>query len=150
MWYDNGMRRGRAGGVAAAAALALAAAAPAANVPSTTYVDKAGGYAITIPRTWQLVPRTVPQIDALIARLKKKQSTADLASFYAQLIATPQQRQQLGAYVFQAFDWPASLSLPLPIEVSVGIVRSNRRPRKSTLPPCGDVATRRQRVHSRP
>ena len=70
-------------------ALGLAAAGAAANVPSTTYADKAGGYAITIPKNWELVPRTVAGVKALAAKLKKKKSTADLGNYYMTLIATP-------------------------------------------------------------
>ncbi len=139
MWYDNGMGRARAGGIALAAALAVAAAAPAANVPGTTYVDKAGGYSITIPRTWQLIPRTVPQINALVAKLKKKTSTVDLANYYKQLVASPEQRRELSAYRFQAFDWPASLAVPVPIEVSVGIVAGKKTYTAKDLPSIGAV-----------
>jgi hypothetical protein len=90
--------------VAAILALGLASAGTAANVPSTTYADKAGGYTITIPKNWELVPRTVAGVKALAAKLKKKKSTADLGSYYLTLIATQAQRQQLAIYRFQAFD----------------------------------------------
>jgi hypothetical protein len=103
-------------------ALSLAATAGAANVPSTTYADKAGGYTITIPKTWQLVPRTVPRVKALAAKLKKSKATISLGNYYLTLIATPDQQKQLSLYRFQAFDWPASLSEPVPTEVSVGAV----------------------------
>jgi hypothetical protein len=133
------MRTARAGGLVAVLAVAIAAAAPAANLPVTTYVDKGGGYSITVPRTWQTVPRTVPQVKALIAKLKEKASTVDLANFYAQLIASPQQRSQLAVYRFQAFDWPASLSQPVPVEVSVGIVPGKKPYTAARLPGIGAV-----------
>ena len=73
------------------------------------------------------MPRTVAGVKALAAKLKKKKSTADLGNYYLTLIATPEQRQQLSLYRFQAFDWPASLSQPVPVEVSVGAVRRQER-----------------------
>src|SRR4051812_49830858 len=104
------IRAGMLAGVSALVAAALlSASAGAANVAGTTYVDKGGGYSITIPKNWQLVPRTVPKVKALAAKLKKKKTTADLATFYTQLISTVQGRRDLSAYRFQAFDWPASL-----------------------------------------
>ena len=42
--------------VAAVGSLLAAGAAPAKDQPSTIYVDRAGGYRITVPKTWQLVP----------------------------------------------------------------------------------------------
>jgi hypothetical protein len=56
------MRRARAGGLAIVVVLVLAAGASAANIAGTTYVDKGGGYTITIPRTWQVVPRKVAEV----------------------------------------------------------------------------------------
>ena len=120
-------------------ALGLAAAGNGANVPSTTYADKAGGYTITIPKNWELVPRTVAGVKALAAKLKKKKSTADLGNYYLTLIATPEQRQELSLYRFQAFDWPASLSQPVPVEVSVGAVLDKSVITAKRLPSIGAV-----------
>ena len=120
-------------------ALGLAAAGNGANVPSTTYADKAGGYTITIPKNWELVPRTVAGVKALAAKLEKKKSTADLGNYYLTLIATPEQRQQLSLYRFQAFDWPASLSQPVPVEVSVGAVLDKSVITAKRLPSIGAV-----------
>jgi hypothetical protein len=133
------MTGARAGVVAAVLALGLAAAGTAANVPSTTYADKAGGYTITIPKNWELVPRTAAGIKALATKLKKKKSTADLGGYYLTLIATRAQRQQLSVYRFQAFDWPASLSEPIPIEVSVGTVVDKSVITPKRLPSIGAV-----------
>jgi hypothetical protein len=145
MWYDNRMGRASAGvlsvvlALAVAAAAATATAAPAANIAGTTYVDKGGGYAITIPKTWQLVPRTVAQVNALVARLKKKGPTAELAAFYKQLIASPEAKKQLSVYRFQAFAWPDSEAEPVPIEVSVGIVTGKKAYTAKDLPAVGAV-----------
>jgi hypothetical protein len=133
------MTRARAGVAAGVLALGLAAAGNGANVPSTTYADKAGGYTITIPKNWELVPRTVAGVKALAAKLEKKKSTADLGKYYLTLIATPQQRQELSIYRFQAFDWPASLSQPVPVEVSVGAVVDKNVVTAKRLPAIGAV-----------
>jgi hypothetical protein len=133
------MRRARAGGLAIVAALALGASALAANVPGTTYVDKGGHYKITIPRTWQVVPRTVPQVKKLIAKLENKKSTGQLAAFYKHLIASANERKQLSVYRFQAFDWPASLTQPVPVEVSVGIAVGSKAYGPKDLPTIGTV-----------
>ena len=133
------MKRALAGGLACAIGLALAASGTGANVPGTTYVDKAGGYEITIPKSWQTVPRSVAEVNALIAKLKKSKSTSDLAGYYKQLISTTEERKDLSVYRFQAFDWPASLSQPIPVEVSVGIVAGKHAYTAKTFPPVAGV-----------
>jgi hypothetical protein len=133
------MTAARAGVLVGALALLVASTAGAANVAGTTYVDKGGGYSITIPKNWQLVPRTVPKVKALAARLAKKKSTADLGKFYMQLISTAQGRRDLTAYRFQAFDWPASLSQPIPVEASVGVVVGKKAYGPKDLPAIGAV-----------
>jgi hypothetical protein len=124
------MRRAGIPALAAVLTLAVVAAGSARNLPSTTYVDKNGGYSITIPTTWQPIPRSVAAVQALIAKLKKKKSTTDLASYYAKILGNKSGRADLSNYVFQAFAWPDSLDSPVPIEVSVGIV-----PTKSVIDP---------------
>ena len=53
MWYQASVRAGLAGAVALTLALAaVAGGAAAKSQPSTIYVDKAGGYAIAVPKTW--------------------------------------------------------------------------------------------------
>ena len=69
-------------------AVALVAAGAAKNQPSTIYVDRAGGYAIAIPKTWQLIPRSQSDVKALIAKLEKKSSTVPLADFYSTILAS--------------------------------------------------------------
>jgi hypothetical protein len=139
MWYDNPMRGAFAGGLSVVLALAVAAAAGAANIAGTTYVDKGGGYSITIPKTWQLVPRSVAQVNALVAKLEKKASTAELAAFYKQLTASPEAKKQLSVYRFQAFAWPDSEAEPVPIEVSVGIVTGKKAYTAKDLTAAGAV-----------
>ena len=125
-------------------ALALAAVAGAAgkNQPSTIYVDKAGGYAITIPTTWQLIPRTVPAVKALAAKLQRKSATKSLAGYYRGIIASKSGLAGLKAYRFQAFDWPDSLDSPVPIEVSVGVVPTKTAFTASDLPAIGNEFAR--------
>src|SRR5580704_4898061 len=107
------MRAARAGGVALAVvcAGALSGAAAGANVAGTVYVDKAAGFSITIPQTWQLVPRSVAQVKQLVATLKKKASTVDLANAYASIISTAAGQSQVTSYTFQAIEWPFALDL---------------------------------------
>lgn len=133
------MRGAWPGGLAVVVALAAAAASTAANIPGTTFVDKRGGYAITIPRTWQVVPRSIAQVDALAAKLQRKKSTAELAAFYKQLIASPEAKKQLSVYRFQAFAWPDSAAEPVPIEVSVGIISGKKAYTAKDLPAAGAV-----------
>jgi hypothetical protein len=117
------------------AAASLAGGATAKNVPGTTYVDKAGGYAITIPKTWKLVPRSKPALKSLIAQLKKKQQT-DLAATYSSILSSAAGKQGLQAYVFQAFDWPA-VGAPILTQVSVGIVKTTKAYGTKDLPAIG-------------
>ena len=108
-------------------ALATVVGAGAAKTqPSTIYVDNAGGYAIAIPKTWQLIPRTQSDVKALITKLEKKKSTVALANFYSTILASQAGKSGIKAYRFQAFDWPGSLTSPVPIQVSVGITAARR------------------------
>jgi hypothetical protein len=134
------VRAGLAGALATVLALAAAAAGTAAkSQPSTIYVDKAGGYAIAIPKTWQLIPRSQAGVKALIAKLKKKSSTVSLADFYSTILSSQAGQSGIKAYRFQAFDWPGSLSSPVPIQVSVGITPAKRAYTAKDLPSIGAV-----------
>jgi hypothetical protein len=132
------MRGALAGGLAAtlAAASVFAAGAAAKNVPSTTYASKRGGYQITIPTAWKLVPRTKAQVQALIAQLKKQKQTT-LASTYSAIISTAAGRAGLSAWNFQAFAWPVDPGTPILTEVSVGIVKTSRAYGKQDLKAVG-------------
>jgi hypothetical protein len=125
--------------VAALALATLAGGAAAKNQPSTIYVDKAGGYAIAVPKTWQLIPRSQAGVKALIAKLKKKSSTVSLADFYSTILASQAGKSGIAAYRFQAFDWPGSLGAPVPIQVSVGITPAKRAYSAKDLPSIGAV-----------
>jgi hypothetical protein len=132
------VRAGLAGAIASALAFAaVATGAGVKNQPSTIYVDKAGGYAIAVPKTWQLIPRTQAGVKALIAKLKKKSSTVSLADFYSTILASQAGKSGIAAYRFQAFDWPGSLSQPVPIQVSVGITPAKRAYTAKDLPAIG-------------
>jgi len=140
VWYQAGVRAGLAGALASALAFAaVATGAAAKNQPSTIYVDKAGGYAIAVPKTWQLIPRSQAGVKALIAKLKKKSSTVSLADFYSTILASQAGKSGIAAYRFQAFDWPGSLSAPVPIQVSVGISPAKRAYTARDLPVGGGV-----------
>jgi hypothetical protein len=120
------MIRARAGALAAAAlAVAVvgsAGAASAAKVKGTPIVDKAKGYGIVLPATWELIPRSQSQVDALIARLKKTKSTVALAKYYQALVSTPAGKTGLTAYRLQAFAWPVPANAsPLPTELSIQV-----------------------------
>jgi hypothetical protein len=118
---------------AVAFAVVVVTGSSAANVKGTRWVDKAGGYTITIPKTWQLIPRTTAQVNTLIATLKKQKKTA-LASFYKSILATTAGRTDLKAYRFQAFAWPDSETQPVPIQVSLGLVKTKTPVTTKALP----------------
>lgn len=141
IWYEEVVvRLARAGAAGAAFVFAIVAVSgsSAANVKGTTWVDKPGGYAITIPKTWQLIPRTTAQIDTLVAALDKKKQTA-LAAFYKTIIATQAGKSGLKAYRFQAFAWPDSETQPVPVQVSLGLVKTKTPVTTKGLPAVADV-----------
>lgn len=119
--------------------LAVVAGGAAKSQPSTIYVDKSGGYAIAIPKTWKLIPRTQADVKTLIAKLEKKKSTSSLGDFYKTILASQPGKSGIAAYRFQAFDWPGSLSSPVPIQVSVGITNGKRAYTANDLPSIGAV-----------
>ncbi len=121
--------------VLAVAASLVAGAASAKNLPSTIYVDKSGGYRITIPKTWQVIPPSVPIIKKKIATLKK-QKKADLASVYSSYISTAGARKEVGDFRFRAFMWPA-LPSPVPTDVSLRIQPVAKTYKAADLPAIG-------------
>jgi hypothetical protein len=133
------VKAGLLAGLGVMLALALVASAGATNVPGTTYVDKAKGYAITIPKSWQLIPRTQADVKALIAKLKKKKATVALANFYSTILSSQAGRTGIKSYRFQAFDWPGSLTSPVPVQVSLGITNAKKAYSARDLPSIGAV-----------
>jgi hypothetical protein len=121
----------------ATATAVVASASAAKNLPSTTYVDRRDGYEITVPRTWKTVPRSTAQIKTLVASLRKKKATLDLADAYASILASSAGRAGLRGYVFQAFDWPQSPDTPILTQVSVGITKTKRPYTAKDLPSIG-------------
>jgi hypothetical protein len=123
------MRAVRVRAVCLAFALAVAAApaAGAVNVPGTTILDKTYGYAITLPKTWQLVPRTPAALRSLIAALEARKSAEyhALAGTYRAILGSPSGVRGLSAYRLQAFAWPPDTATPLLTEVSLGIVTTS-------------------------
>jgi hypothetical protein len=133
------MRTARAGILAATLVLvALAGSASATNVKGIVIYDKAKGYALTIPASWEPIPRTLAQVRSTIATLKKKKSTKSLATYYQSIISTPDGVSGLGAYRFQAFAWPVSAGAsPLPTEVSLQVATLPKVLKASDFPALG-------------
>jgi hypothetical protein len=127
--------------LAAALAAVAVAATPPKTTKGTTYASQSGGYALTVPATWKLIPRTVPQIKSAIAALKKqKKSKAEataLAGTLQSIIDSPAGVNGLKAYVIQAFAWPTDPNTPILTEASLGIVKTSRAYTKKDLPAIG-------------
>jgi hypothetical protein len=121
--------------LAVTASLAVAGTASAKNLPSTIYVDKSGGYRITVPKTWQVVPPVLSLVKKKVATLKK-QKKADLASVYSSYIATAGLQKELSQFRFRAFMWPA-LPSPVPTDVSVRIQQVAKKYKDADLPAIG-------------
>ena len=83
--------------------LRSSAGSAAAAVSWRTVADPGAGYSIAVPTAWQVVPRSTPRLNALIARLRDDERAA-LANQYAQIAAT--RRATHTVYRFQAFAWP--------------------------------------------
>jgi hypothetical protein len=126
--------------VAVTGSLLVAGTAGAADQPSTIYVDKNGGYRITVPRTWQVVPPSVAAVRQTITRLKKQKKT-DLATFYANQISTAAGRKELSTFRFRAFRWPL-LPSPVPTDVTLIIQPVARRYGEADLPGIGATFAR--------
>lgn len=92
-----------------------------ANQPSTTYLDKPAGFSITIPKTWELIPRSVASVESLIKQLDAKKQT-ELAKVYTAIIDSTAGRAELQTFVFQAFLYPPIS--PIQTQVNLGIVRT--------------------------
>ena len=106
------------------ATLVLAGAATAATPTQTKWIDRRDGFSIILPAKWFAVPRTVKAVDATIAALKK-QKQPDLAKAYS-FFLTANGKAELKAYAFQAFYFNGPTSDPVPIEVSIQIVRAKK------------------------
>jgi hypothetical protein len=124
--------------------LVAAGAAPAKDQPSTIYVDQAGGYRITVPKTWQIVPPNVTLVKQLVAKLKKQKKT-DLATFYSDMISTAAGRQELSTFRFRAFRWPL-LPSPVPTDVTLTIQPIARKYTQADLPQIGASFARNLRA----
>jgi hypothetical protein len=131
-------RAATATAIVLAVGLLLAAGAAAADKqPSTIYLDKQGGYRITVPKKWQVVPPSLPLVKQRIAQLKKQKKT-ELAAAYSSYISTAAARKELTQFRFRAFLWPA-LPSPVPTDVSLSIQPVAKRYRASDLPAIGAV-----------
>jgi hypothetical protein len=122
--------------IAAAGSLVAAGAAPAAKtLPSNIYVDQSGGYRITVPKTWQVVPPSTVLVKQIVAQLKKQKKTA-LATVYSDMIATAAARSELKSFRFRAFRWPLAPS-PVPTDVTLSIQPIPAQAKGATLPQIG-------------
>jgi hypothetical protein len=119
-----------------AGSLVAAGAAPAAKtLPSNIYVDRSGGYRITVPKTWQIVPPSAVAVKQIVAKLKKQKKT-ELATVYSDMIATAAGRKELSSFRFRAFRWPLAPS-PVPTDVTVTIQPIPQRYKEADLPQIG-------------
>lgn len=116
--------------------LVVCASAGAANQPATTYLDKPAGFRITVPNTWQPVPRTLAGVKALIKQLDNKKQT-ELASLYSSLISSAAGRSELTNFAFQAFLYPPISTIQT--DVSVGIARTPTAYGVKDLPSLADT-----------
>jgi hypothetical protein len=89
--------------VAAVAAVCVGAGSASAAGPWRTVADPAGGFSIAVPVAWQVVPRSTPELNALVARLSKRKQTA-LSNQFAEVAAA--RRATHTVYRLQAFAWP--------------------------------------------
>jgi hypothetical protein len=100
--------------------LLLAGPASAATAPTgTQWIVKQYGFSIVVPAKWYPVPRTVAEINAVIANLKKQKNTG-LATAYG-FYTTANGRTELKAYVFEAFYYNGPTTDPVPLSVSVQV-----------------------------
>ncbi len=114
----EGRRRARVALLLGAAGLiACAGTASATSTPWARWTVPDGGFSITIPKSWFLVPNTVPRVEADIKRLAEENQAA-VAQIYASMIATRQEREALARYRFEAF---AFSTLPVTPTVMVAI-----------------------------
>ena len=120
---------------AVTASLLVAGPVAAKNLPSTIYVDKSGGYRLTIPTKWQVIPHSLADVKKKVAQLKK-QKKADLASVYSSYISTADARKELAEFRFRAFMWPA-LPSPVPTDVSLRIQPIAKTYKVADLPAIG-------------
>lgn len=121
--------------LAVTGSLLVAGTAQSKTQPSTIYVDKSGGYRLTIPRTWQVIPPSVAAVKQTIARLKKQKKTA-LAAVYSDLISTAAGRKELTTFRFRAFRWP-ELPSPVPTDVTLTIQPLAKKYKAADLPAIG-------------
>lgn len=115
--------------VVAAACLAVTSAAAAA--PWSRVTDRAGGYSIAVPASWQVVPRSTRRLDARVAQARALKQFA-LANQLAEIAAV--RRKTRTVYRFQAFAWPPPKGAVVP-DVTVRIAALTRRTTRAALAP---------------
>jgi hypothetical protein len=131
--------------LAAAGSLVAAGAAPAAKtLPSNIYVDQGGGYRITVPKSWQVVPPSTALVKQIVTKLKKQKKT-ELAAVYSEMVATAAARKQLTSFRFRAFRWPLAPS-PVPTDVTLTIQPIPAKYKQADLPQIGASFARNLRT----
>jgi hypothetical protein len=91
-----------------------------------TWVDATDKYTITLPRTWDLIPRSAADIRSLVAQLKAKKTEEDdaLAATYSAILASPQGVSELSTFRLQAFPWPPDVDTSILTEVGVKVIHN--------------------------
>jgi hypothetical protein len=115
--------------------LALAPAASAAAPTQTKWVDRKDGFSVILPPKWYAVPRTAPAVQQTIAALKKQKKAAVASEFGFYLTASG--RQQLKAYVFQAFLDISPSTDPIAPQFAVQVTKGSRPYTVADLPAAG-------------
>jgi hypothetical protein len=115
--------------------LALAPAASAAAPAQTKWVDRKDGFSVILPPKWYAVPRTVPAVQQTIAALKKQKKAAVASEFGFYLTAPG--RQQLKAYVFQAFLDISPSTDPIAPQFAVQVTKGSKPYTVADLPTAG-------------
>ena len=93
------------------AACCVAAGSAAAQEPWRTFGGPAAGFSIAVPRSWQAVPRSTLELNALVTRLRREKRIA-LANQFTEVAAA--RRTTQAVYRFQAFAWPAPKGVVVP------------------------------------
>ena len=126
-----------AAAVAGTVALVLAGSSLGATPKFTKWIVKAQGFSIILPVSWDPVPRTVKAVQQTIAALnaQKKTTVAHAFAYYL----TPAGKQELSAYVFEAFDTTPSNDDPLAPQVAVQVTKPKTPYKASALKAAVDV-----------
>lgn len=110
--------------------LGLVAGAAGADGTWRTVTNTGSGFSIGVPARWQVVPRSTPELNAAIVRLRAAKQAA-LANQLAQIAAV--RRATRTTFGFQAFAWPPPKGAVVP-DVTVKVDRLSARTTEAVLP----------------